>query len=127
MSDEVLPLAQANGVGIIVRSVYLKGALSPRAEYLPARLNVLKKRASAVRRLAAAIKPKITLVEAALKFVLSQPFIATALVGVRDTSELDASLAVLRQSPWSEDIVNKFKQLRCDDPYLLDPSQWDLP
>ena len=41
--------------------------------------------------------------------------------------EPDASLAVLSSAPWSEDFVDRFKRLRCDDPYFLDPSQWGLP
>lgn len=127
MADEVFPLAEAAGVGIVARSVFLKGALSPRAEYLPARLGSLKAQSGAVKREAAALMLPLTRVEAALKFVLAQESIATALVGVRNVAELEASLAVVRSPRWSEDIVDRFRQLRCDEADLLDPSQWGLP
>ena len=127
MSDEVFPLADVAGVGIVVRSVNLQGVLSPRVDYLPSRLDALRTLAAAVRHEASRLTPSLTLAEAALKFVLAQDNIATALVGVGDIAELDASLTVLRSPLWSEDIVDRFKRLRCDDPYFLDPSQWGLP
>jgi aryl-alcohol dehydrogenase-like predicted oxidoreductase len=34
----VVPLARERGVGLIARSVFLKGVLTPKAEHLPARL-----------------------------------------------------------------------------------------
>ena len=126
MADEVFPLAKAAGVGIIVRSVFLKGALSSRAEYLPLRLAALKAQSSAVKQEAAALTPLMTGVEAALNFVLAQEDIATALVGVRNVAELEASLAVTRSPRWSEAIVDRFRRLRCDEPGLLDPSKWGL-
>ena len=68
----------------------------------------------------------MTGVEAALNFVLAQEDIATALVGVRNVAELEASLAVTRSPRWSEAIVDRFRRLRCDEPGLLDPSKWGL-
>ncbi len=126
MADEVFPLAKAAGVGIIVRSVFLKGALSSRAKYLPARLAALKAQSSAVKQEAAALTPSLTCVEAALKFVLAQEDIATALVGVRNVAELEASLAVTRSPRWSKAIIDRFRLLSCDEPGLLDPSKWGL-
>ena len=127
MADEVFPLAKAAGVGIVARSVFLKGVLSPRAAYLPARLAALKAQSCAVKRAAAALSPSMTRVEAALKFVLAQEDVATALVGVRDVAELEASLAVTHSPRWSADIINRFRRLRCEEADLLDPSTWGLP
>ena len=120
-------MATAAGVGIVVRSVFLKGVLSPRAEFLPARLAALQAQSSEIKRAAAGLSPSMTRVEAALKFVLAHLAITTALVGVRDIAELEASLAVSRSPRWSEVIIDRFKRLRCDDPDLLDPSTWGLP
>lgn len=127
LAAEVFPCAKAAGAGIIVRSVFLKGALSPRAEYLPARLATLKERSSAVERIAAALSPPLTREAAALKFVLAHESIATALVGVRDIAELEASLAAARAPRWSDATVERFRRLRCDRADLLDPSTWGLP
>lgn len=126
-ADEVFADAQSAGVGLIARSVYLKGALSPRAEYLPARLAPLKAQSSAVKRAAAALSPPLTRESAALKFVLAHESIATALVGVRDIAELEASLAAARAPLWSEATLDLFRRLRCDQTELLDPSAWRLP
>ena len=124
---EVLPRAEATGTGIIARSVFLKGVLSPRAEYLPARLEPLKAQSHAVKEAAAALSPPLTREAAALKFVLAHESIATALVGVRDIAELDASLAAARAPRWSEATIERFRQLRCGQVDLLDPSAWGLP
>ncbi len=127
LADELFAEAEAAGAGIIVRSVFLKGALSRRAEYLPARLAALKARSSAVERAAAALSPPLTLEAAALKFVLAHESVATALVGVRNIAELDASLAAACAPRWSEVTLNSFRRLRCDQSDLLDPSTWGLP
>ena len=124
---EVLPAAKAAGTGIIARSVFLKGALSSRAEYLPARLEKLKTLSRSVKRAAAALSPPLTLEAAALNFVLAHESIATALVGVRDIAELEASLAAARAPRLSAATIARFRQLRCDDNDLLDPSTWGLP
>ena len=125
LAAEVFACAEAAGTGIIARSVFLKGALSPRADYLPARLAALKARSKAVERAAAALSPPLTREAAALKFVLSHE--STALIGVRDIAELEASLAAARAPRWSEATVERFRRLRCDQADLLDPSAWGLP
>ena len=127
LAVEVLPAAKAAGVGIVARSVYLKGALSPRVEYLPARLDALKTQSRAVKRAAAALSPPLTREAAALNFVLAHESIATALVGVRDIAELEVSLAAARAPRFSDATVERFRRLRCDDTNLLDPSNWGLP
>ena len=127
LSAEVFPCAEAAGVGIIARSVFLKGALSPRAEYLPGRLAALKRHSQSVKEAAASLSPPLTREAAALKFVLAQEPIATALVGSRNIAELDASLEAAQGPRWSDAIIERFRQLRCDQADLLDPSTWGLP
>ncbi len=127
LAAEVLPRAEATATGIIARSVFLKGALSPRADYLPARLATLKAHSHAVKRAAAALSPPMTREAAALQFVLAHESIATALVGVRDIAELETSLAAARAPRWREATVERFRRLRCEQDDLLDPSKWGLP
>ena len=127
LAESLFPYAQATGTGIIVRSVYLKGALSPRADYLPKGLAALRERSRAVQRAAAALTPPRTREAAALEFVLAHECIATALVGVRDFAELETSLGAARAPRWSERIIERFRQLGCDEADLLDPSTWGLP
>lgn len=127
LADDILPRAQNAGTGIIARSVFLKGALSPRLETLPPRLEALKARARAVQNAAAALKPPLTVHAAALQFVLAQPGISSALVGLRDIAELDASLQAAHAPRWSDETLARFRQLRCERSELLDPSNWGLP
>lgn len=127
LAAEVLPAARAASVGIIARSVFLKGALSSRVKYLPASLERLKTLSRSVEQAATALSPPLSREAAALNFVLAHESIATALVGVRDIAELEASLAAARAPRFSEATVERFRQLRCDDNDLLDPSTWGLP
>jgi aryl-alcohol dehydrogenase-like predicted oxidoreductase len=127
LADEVLPRAKANGVGIVVRSVFLKGVLTPRADDLPPHLAPLRERSESIQQFAASLTPPMTRVEAALRFVLCQPDVTSALVGVVSEAELDASLQAAAAVALSPEVMDQFKRLRWDDPVMLDPSRWDLP
>ena len=125
--DEIFPLAEEKAVGVVVRSVFLKGALTPRADDLPEHLAPLKEKSEVVKQLAGQLTPPMNRIEAALRFVLSQSNITSALVGVHTQEELEASLRVAMQAPLSDDVMNQFKQLRWDDPIMLNPSTWGIP
>ena len=127
LADELFDIAQAAGTGLIVRSVFLKGVLSPRAEFLPERLSALKSLSQAVMRSAAALSPPLTRQAAALKFVLAHDAISSALLGLRDINELEASLAAAKAPDWDEATIERFRKLRCQQADLLDPSAWGLP
>ena len=127
LATALFPYAEAAGTGIIVRSVFLKGVLSPRADYLPKHLAALQDQSRAVQEAAAALSPPQTREAAALQFVLAHESIATALLGARDISELETSLAAARAPRWSDATRERFGRLRCDNTDLLDPSTWGLP
>ncbi len=127
LATGLFPYAEAAGTGIIVRSVFLKGVLSPRADYLPKHLVALQDHSRAVQQAAATLSPPQTREAAALQFVLAHESIATALVGVRDFAELQTSLEAARAPRWNDAIVERFRRLRCDQTDLLDPSAWGLP
>ncbi|MDJ0754178.1 MAG: aldo/keto reductase [Ardenticatenaceae bacterium] len=126
MADAVLPRARDRGVGLVIRSVYLKGALTPRIEDLPERLAPLKERVHALAAYGAAISPPLSLVEIALRFVLSQPLISTALVGVRTAAELDLALAQAGQPVLPPDVMDKLEAFGWHHE-LLNPGNWGLP
>lgn len=127
MGEEIFPLAQQEGVGIVVRSVYLKGALTDRAEDLPAHLEPLKKRSRQFRAAAAGLTPPLTAVEAALRFVLANPDIHSVLVGVRTEEELDMALSAAEAGSLTAESVDQLGALRWHDSPLLDPSTWGVP
>lgn len=124
--DRVLPLAQEKEVGIVVRSVLLKGALTERADHLPDRLEPLRARSRQFRQLVAAEQVGLSPAQAALAFALAHPQIGAVLVGVRTLQELHDDLAaVTTQLP--PGLVDQLAALRLDDDDLLNPGTWGVP
>ena len=126
MARKVFPAARRAGVGIIVRSALLKGALTAKAQWLPEELSLLRQRAEGARDLLAAGSWG-ALPNAALRFCLSNPWVSTVLVGVRTAEELRSALAAARAGPLPGDLLSKAKGLALDDERLLNPSHWPIP
>lgn len=124
LAAEVFPLARAAGTGIVVRSVFLKGVLTPRAEDLPDRLEKLKAQSRAAAAYGADLTPPLDRIELALRFVLSRPDVTTALVGVRTEAELQASLASAEAEQLPAGVLERLAAFALDDPQLLDPGAW---
>ena len=126
MADEIMPLAAAKGVGLVVRSVFLKGVLTSKVNDLPSRLSALKQQSDKVEAYARSMKPAQNRIELALRFVLSQPNIATVLVGVRNESELAASLKAATEPLLPDEVLEEVAQLRWDNEELLNPGNWEM-
>lgn len=122
----VLPEAAARGVGIVVRSVLLKGALTARGDHLPERLAPLRERSQAFRALVDSRGGGLSPVQAAVAFALGQPLIGATLVGVRDEGELREALGAVAR-PLDPGLRAELAALRLDDPELLNPSTWGMP
>lgn len=122
MAAKVLPAAHENGVGTINRSVLLKGALTPARAHLPASLARLKERAEQ----AAAIADElgITLPALALRFVISQPAVTTALLGTVTPEHLITAVAAIEAGPLSAEVLEQLHALAIDDPEQVDPARW---
>lgn len=126
LADAVLPAAAAQDVGILARSVLLKGALTERAEHLPDRLDALRQRSRQFRRLVAESGLNLTPAQAAVAFALAQPQIQAVLVGVRTVDELEENVrAANAQLP--SGLVAAMHGLRLDDEDLLNPGTWGIP
>ncbi len=125
ITDRVLPLAEERNVGILVRSVLLKGALTERADHLPEHLATLRSRSRHFRHLVQQHAPHLTPAQAALAFVLANPQIQSALVGMRTAEECTSNLAAVatRLSP---DLLAALQALRVDDEDLLNPGTWGI-
>ncbi len=127
MADDIFPLADSAGIGIIVRSIFLKGVLTPRADDLPEHLTPLKQRSETVKRIAAQLTPPLSRIEVALRFALSQTHIASVLVGVHSGSELSTALGFAKAGELPRSTMARLELLRWDNPTMLDPSTWGLP
>jgi len=125
LSDHFLPAAQAQGVGVIVRSVLLKGVLTERGDHLPDRLEALRSRSRQFRQTVAEETDGATPAQAALAFALAHPAIHAALVGVRSLAEVEAALAAATLS-LPPALVEKLAALRLDDENLLNPGTWGI-
>jgi 1-deoxyxylulose-5-phosphate synthase len=126
LADRVFPVAAERDVGILVRSILLKGALTGRGDYLPDRLAELRARSHAFRELVAASRLDAGPVQAAIAFGLAHPQIQSVLVGIRSERELREALgAVAVRLP--HDLLERLYALRLDDAELLNPATWGIP
>ncbi len=126
VADELLPLAAAQNIGIMVRSVLLKGALTARAEHLPDQLEPLRAHSRQWRQRATALLPTLTPAQAALAFALANPQIHSVLVGMRTLAELEDNLQAFTATVTPE-IIAELQEFRLTDAALLNPATWGIP
>jgi aryl-alcohol dehydrogenase-like predicted oxidoreductase len=126
LADQVLPTAAAHGVGIVVRSILLKGALTTRGDHLPKHLAALIERSRQFRGLVAGSRLGISPVQAAIAFGLAHPQIDSVLVGVRSAAELHEALGATGVR-LPDGLLDELRALRLDDAELLNPSTWGIP
>ncbi len=125
MNDEVFYKAKSLGIGILCRSVYLKGVLTERAKWLPDHCAPLR---AAVENL----KERMNLNSwdelsvFALRFALSNPRINSVLVGVRSEKELDFALNAFEKGQLSDAELELAYGCRMKDKFWLNPSNWGI-
>jgi aryl-alcohol dehydrogenase-like predicted oxidoreductase len=125
MLRRVVPSAQDAGTGVIVRSVYLKGVLTDKSQWLPPEMDAVRAAADRARQSLGATWE--SLAETALRFCLSLPGVHAVLVGVRTQHELRAALDTAAMGPLDPDELARANTVALDDGDLLDPRKWNLP
>ncbi len=123
MRCEVMPLARAHGVGVLVRSVYMRGVLTPRFKHLDTRFAPLTNAVESIMR-TAQITETERLPAHALRFCLAASDIDSVILGIRDSAELQAALRAASQGPLQSEMVAALQACALSDPYWLDPSNW---
>lgn len=118
----VIPEAKKRNIGIINRSVLLKGALTPASQYLSASLSGLKKNSDAAAKIASAMG--IDLPALAVRFALSNDAIQTVLVGTNKLRNIERAIAAAEAGPLPESIVKELRSLAVSDPLQVDPKNW---
>ncbi len=118
---DVFDLAEKNDIGIVARSVLLKGALTERCRLLPDGLAPLKQ---TVERLAALASSFQKLPEFAYRYVLSRTPPHSVLVGTANHDELAASLEYAAQGPLSVEQIAAARDIEIADEQLLNPGNW---
>lgn len=115
--------AEAAGVGLVVRSALLKGALSARARFLPPELGALTLAADRVRTLAGCTWEELPIL--ALRFALSlgSP-VSVVLTGAQNQAELTDALAALALGPLPDALMDALAPCGLTDDRLLNPARW---
>lgn len=122
MAGEVLPLAWIRNIGVVNRSVFLKGALTSLYKKLPDQLFQLKVHSRMADGVAQYLE--VDLPALALMFTLSNEAISTSLVGTNSWWNLSKSVRAVEAGPLSEEVVASLEQLAIDDPNQVDPIRW---
>ncbi|MSO22146.1 MAG: aldo/keto reductase [Acidobacteria bacterium] len=122
MNERVFPAAARQGVGVFVRSAYLRGVLTTQVDCLPERLAPLKDRAlQALAQLGGEVS---SLAEAALRFSLSFTVVSSVVIGVKTVAELEANLADASKGALPQDLLPQLEKLSFGDNPLVDIRSW---
>ena len=122
LCSQILPLAREQGVGIVLRSVFLQGVLSDRRRHLPDSMAALARAAESAAQLAA--DSGLNLSDMSLRFVLYGGAGDVTIVGTAHSAELRQNLIACEAGPLSPDLVAALETIDIDDPELLNPGAW---
>lgn len=124
MASKVIPIAEQAGVAIMVRSAFLKGVLTEKAQWLPATLDPLKKVAHDIRdHLGGSWKE---LSQMALRFCLSTPGVSTVLVGLRTQAELHKTISSVELGVLTTEEFCHAQSWALHNEPLLNPKCWPV-
>ena len=121
LEERVLSLAKANDIGVIIRSVLLKGALTYRYAHLPDELRELRTAVEGINSLCRA--PNRSLPELAYRFVLAHPAVSTALVGTGRVHELEAIVSFAGCDALPSELLSDIREISVN-PDQLNPGTW---
>ena len=119
--ERVLPSAKENDVGVVIRSVLLKGALTYRYAHLPEELRELRAAVKGVNSLCGAQDCKLP--ELAYRFVLAHPVVSTALVGTGRVRELQEIASFAGCGALPPELLNDIREIVVN-PDQLNPGTW---
>ena len=119
--ERVLPLAEESDVGVIIRSVLLKGALTHRYAHLPDELRELRTAVNEVNSLCRA--PDRSLPGLAYGFVLAHPAVSTALVGTGRVHELREIVSFAGCDALQPELLHSIREIVVS-PDQLNPGTW---
>jgi aryl-alcohol dehydrogenase-like predicted oxidoreductase len=117
----VLGRAHAAGIGVVCRSVLLRGALSRRYVLLPTALADLH---AAIEELTAIVGSVEALPDAAYRYVLADQRVASALVGTARIDELEVAVQAATAGPLDDTTVRQVRGVAVHDARLLQPALW---
>ncbi len=122
LEERVLPLAERKGVGVVVRSVLLRGVLTHRHTLIPDQVADLRLAIARLSQIADA--GGFSLPDMAYRYVLANPAVSTALVGTARVEELASALDSASKGPLPPELVAAIRQVAVSDRSQLIPSNW---
>ncbi len=122
MIPRVFHEAKKNNIGIINRSVLLKGALTPARQYLAPSLVQLRKNGDTAEKIAKEMG--IDLPTLAIRFALSNSSIDTVLVGSNKIKNIESAVRASEAGRLPDDVIKKLIKLAINDPMEVDPKNW---
>ena len=111
------------GVGIVIRSVLLKGLLSDRGKNLHPALSAVEQHIGKYDSLATTLGLPLSVL--ATRFALSFPQVSAILVGIDKEEYLEQSLIAANGQYLNNELFTQAKALAYPDPVFLDLPKWD--
>ncbi|MEP6536931.1 MAG: aldo/keto reductase [Bryobacteraceae bacterium] len=124
LEETLLPAARQAKMGILARSVLMKGALTERADGLPEEFASLKVAAKELERLAS--DEVEYLPELAYRYALSEPAIDSVLAGVTSIRELEQSLRWAARGALSVELLSRIRAMPMLPDQILSPAHWPV-
>nr|MBI1232422.1 aldo/keto reductase [Cytophagales bacterium] len=115
--------AEIHGVGIVIRSVLLRGLLSDRGKNLPQPLLAIEQHIQSYSQLAE--NGDMDLPTLAIKFALAFPEVSSVLVGIDKESYLLHALAAGKGTMLNKRQIDEAKALAYPDPEFINLPVWD--
>lgn len=115
--------AQANGIGLIIRTVLLKGLLTDKGKNLHPALTQVEQHLQKYSVLTNQLN--INLATLATRFALSFPQVSAILIGIDKLSYLKESLAAADGNYLNEKLLKEAEALAYPKPEFLDLPRWD--
>lgn len=115
-------VAEEKGIGLVVRSVLMKGLLSDRGKNLHPALKKVEKHIAAYRELLQGTSFNLPML--ATKFALSFPEVSSILVGIDRKEYLNQSLEAANGKYLEKELMHRAKRMAFPEPDFLNLHQW---
>lgn len=121
LDQQIIAEAEANGISVFTRSVFLQGlALMPREE-IPEQLSEVITVLDALEKLSG-----MEMKELALRYVLSIPTISSVLIGVDSQEQLRQNLRIYEQGPLEPALIHAVAKAITSLPlHIVNPALWN--
>jgi len=124
MIHTLFPIAKQANVAILVRSAFLKGALTEKVLQLPPHLDKLKQAVLGLKEEMGIGWNDLPIL--ALRFCLSFDAIGSVLIGARTTGEIDDAVRAVQLGALTDGELTRIARFGLDDPHLTNPSYWGI-